>query len=47
MVNFMLGEIIWLPLEQKGLNLLNLNREGLHEKRAVTTWNMETISAFA
>jgi hypothetical protein len=32
---------------QQGDNFENFKSEGLHEKHAVATWNLGTISAFA
>lgn len=29
-----------------GLNFINLNREGLHRKQAITAWNFGNVSAF-
>jgi hypothetical protein len=35
-----------VPPEQWVEVLLDLNREGLHEKQEIETWNLGTISAF-
>jgi hypothetical protein len=32
---------------QQGVIMMNLKLGGLHEKHAVATWNLGTISAFA
>jgi hypothetical protein len=36
-----------LAASTTGVMLMNLKSGGLHEKHAVATWNLETISAFA
>jgi hypothetical protein len=36
---------LWNP--QQGVILISLKSGGLHEKHAVATWNLGTISAFA
>jgi hypothetical protein len=39
-------QVIWQH-PQQGLIVMNSKSRGLHEKHAVATWNLGTISAFA
>jgi hypothetical protein len=42
-----LEEIILVALKARGLNFDEFKSAALHEKHAIATWNLGTISAFS